>query len=238
MLLTPREFDSRLRRGRLIITFIGMSGMGKSYRGEQLRTLGFDHKNCDNVIASRISELSQSDVHGLAAWMGQPYEPGYQEREAHYLELEKWAIENILASIDGNTVIDATGSVVYMPKDVLARLKNETLMVHLDANDAACEQLFDRYLAEPKPVVWGTSFDQKNDESNFHALYSSYPALLKFRLHQYAALADVTIPYEIARNEHSGAKEFLDAVKKHMRGAKERKKGTAAAAKRVPNSIA
>ncbi|TSC86451.1 MAG: hypothetical protein G01um10148_437 [Parcubacteria group bacterium Gr01-1014_8] len=217
MLLSPAEFDSRLESGKLVITFIGMSAIGKSYRGQQFSFIGFRHINCDNVIASRIPGLLQSeDVAGLGTWMGQPYTPLYKEREAQYLQLEEDSVSHALHSIKGNTIIDATGSVVYLSPDIQKQLKDRSLVIHLEAGETAREKLFKQYMTEPKPVVWGDSFNRNKGESDLEALSRCYPELLRYRLKKYISLADVTLPYKVARDEKSDAHEFLDAIKKGL----------------------
>lgn len=71
-------------------SLIAMSGSGKSYWSTKLANRGFRHFDCDRMIASKFGPvLTRSDgsVLSLGEWMGFPYQPGYQKREAQYLEI-------------------------------------------------------------------------------------------------------------------------------------------------------
>ncbi len=217
MMLSPQEFDDRMQAEELCLALIGMSGIGKSYRSRQLGTIGFRHVSCDDLIAARLSSLLPSkDVKGLAAWMGQPYMQGYSERERQYLELEEETVGDALASGSGNTVIDATGSVVYLSVKIRDRIKAESLIVHLEADEADYARLFDRYMADPKPVVWGDAFDIRASETTGEALARCYPSLLRRRLEKYTALADVSVPLATAPDRSISALDFLNGIRERL----------------------
>lgn len=67
-------------------------------------------------------------------------------------------------------------------------------------------------MTDPKPVVWGQSFNKKEGESDHDALVRCYPELLEFRARRYANLADITLPYDIARAPQSSGEDFLNAI--------------------------
>lgn len=187
--------------------------MGKSYRSAQLAELGFKTACCDDLIAAEIAELLPSrDVGGLAAWMGQPYAPGFAEREAEYLSLEERVTSQVLVTVDGNMLIDTTGSVIYLPPSMLGQLTARTFVVYLESSPEARQAMFEIFLQDPKPVVWKDSFRQKEGETERDALIRCYPELLTYRADQYRVLADVILPYSVARDPHSSGEQFLAAI--------------------------
>ena len=217
MKITAIQFEDYFEKGVLTLTLIGMSGMGKSYRAKQLAELGFIPVCCDDLIASNISELLPSnDVSGLAAWMGQPYADDYQNRERRYLELEEKVTGQAVEGVKGNTVIDTTGSIIYISSQTQAKLKAKTLIVYLEANQEVYEQMFQVYMTNPKPVVWENAFDRKEGESGQDTLKRCYPELLRYRAKKYEALADVTLPFEVARDEKSSGAQFLQVINERL----------------------
>ncbi len=217
MKLTKKDFENSLQSNSLAICLIGMSGMGKSYRSNQLTKLGFNHICCDNLIANNISDvLPTHDVEGLASWMKQPYSKHYQARESLYLQLENKVSLEALSAIEGNTVLDTTGSFVHLSKTTQNKAKQQTLVVYLEASQETLNQMFEVFLANPKPLVWSNVFNQQQDESSLQALKRCYPKLLETRSKKYEGLADVTLPYHVARSQTSSATEFLEAIKQHL----------------------
>ena len=87
------------------LSLIAMSGSGKSYWSAKLARHGFRHFDCDRMIASKLGPaLTRADgtVLTLGEWMGFPYQPGYQQREAQYLAYEKEVLGEILTAIASN----------------------------------------------------------------------------------------------------------------------------------------
>lgn len=196
------------------ISFIGMSGMGKSYRSNQLKELGFTTYCCDDEIAKKITTLLPTeDVTGLAAWMGHPYALGYKDREKQYLELEELVTQQGIEELSENCVLDTTGSVVYLSDAVLKKLREKSTVVYLESSQEVRDKLFEVYMRDPKPIVWGNSYIKNEGEGDYDALKRCYPELLNFRAGRYQALAHVTLPYTVARNEHSIGTEFLEIMK-------------------------
>ena len=213
MKLTTDEFKARLAAQSLTLSLIGMSGMGKSYRSTQLARLGFAHDCCDDLIAAELGELlPTNDVSGLAEWMGQPFTVDYRVREQEYLALEERITRDALESQPGNRVIDTTGSVIYVGRDTQRKLCEVSLVVYLESNQTHQDQLFQTYLAHPKPIVWGDAFNQQESETNHQALARCFPELLALRAAKYRQLADVILPFEIARDTTSPGAEFVDSI--------------------------
>lgn len=147
MKISCAEFDQRLKEDRLTLCLIGMSGMGKSYRAQQLANYGFKCVCCDDLITERMSDiLPSADIVGLAAWMGQPYTNGYSEREARYLQFEDEVTHKALEECSDNTVINTTGSVIYLPEGTLQKLKEKALILYLEANQGVRDEMFQVYM--------------------------------------------------------------------------------------------
>ena len=221
MLVTAAEFDALLQNNSLRITMIGMSNVGKTKRAKSLvadSALNFLWVCCDDLVEAKLKPFLEGKgfkgVDGVAAWMGQPYEQRYPETQSLFLKFE----EEVMAEIDyqgsKNIIIDTTGSVIYLSAKALRQLRGSALIVYLEASEDIKKFLFERYMSNPKPVVWGGSFSKKAGESDMEALKRCYPQLLEFRAAKYAELADLTIPY-LALRDTSG-KQFLDEVRKRL----------------------
>ncbi len=214
MLLTRTAFDQLIKENRLGISLIGMSGMGKTYRSKQLKALGFKRHCSDDYIEARLNSLPGVGIAGVAEWMGQPYEPRHRVHCAQYLALEERSISSFLRECStNNTVIDTTGSVIYFSPPVHEALKQQTLIVYLEASQKMKDELFHVYMTDPKPVVWGENFHKLPGESGLTAMKRCYPQMLEYRAARYGTLADITLPYEIARNERSDGEKFLHEIR-------------------------
>jgi len=51
-------------------------------------------------------------------------------------------------------VLDTTGSVIYTGNHLLHRMRKLMTVVYLAATDAEQKLLIERYLNDPKPVLW------------------------------------------------------------------------------------
>ncbi|KKW47120.1 hypothetical protein A3C21_04025 [Candidatus Kaiserbacteria bacterium RIFCSPHIGHO2_02_FULL_59_21] len=212
MRTTQEAFDRLLAKQKLVLTFIGMSGIGKTRHARRLALLGFQHISCDDLIAPRISNMLQN-VTDVGVWMGQPYSKRYRERERRFLELEEEVTREALLQVEGNAVIDTTGSVIYLSESLLQQLKENSLVVYFKAVPEMYERMLKVYLSDPKPVVWGDSFRRKKGENEATALKRSYPDLLEFRAKRYQELADVTIPFETRQETSLEAERLLRNIR-------------------------
>lgn len=220
MKLTLDQFDELLVENQLALAFVGMSNMGKTYWSKKFVELGFDHINCDDRIEAKLSpELSALGYSGIAdvsRWMGQPYDEQYASTQDRYLALERAVMEEVFAQVkeglQKNTIIDTTGSVVHVGNDISQALADHALVVSIDATDNMKAEMFERYIKEPKPVVFGEVFSLVEGETNLQALERCYPKLLDTRSTLYAQVADVRIPREVIRSDMT-TQEFLELVK-------------------------
>jgi hypothetical protein len=187
-----------------VISLLGMSGVGKSHWAKVLVARGWLRIDCDGEIAERLGEIvsvreGEEPVNALGTWMGMPWTAGYRAREAAYLALEGEVTRSALdrardaAARGRDVVIDCTGSVIYLEGALLDRLARDTEPVYLRTPETRRDAMLARYLAEPKPVVWASSFQPRADEPEGTGLARLYPELLAFRDARYAALATRTI---------------------------------------------
>lgn len=200
------------------LCLVGMSGIGKSFWAKRLvDARAFERHDCDGEIGAHLAELvtpapGEEPVHALGRWMGMPWTAGYAAREARYLALEEQvtaaALERVVTT-QGPHVLDATGSVVYLPSGLLARVHAECRVVYLRTPEAKRDAMLRRYLKEPKPVVWGASFVAAPGERPEDALPGCYAELLALRDRRYAALAHVVLDGAALEAEDPGVDGFL-----------------------------
>ena len=100
MKLSVKQFDSLLEKNQLILSFTGMSNIGKTYWSKQFTTkLNFKHFDCDSLIkaklASRLKTHWQSSgLSDVSEWMGQPYDKRFPANQKNIFSLKKkkWKI--------------------------------------------------------------------------------------------------------------------------------------------------
>jgi shikimate kinase len=210
------------------LSFIGMSGVGKSYWMRKLAASGFRAISIDDRIEEKLApELHAGGyrgIGGVAQWMGWPDQPAYREREQKYLTSEiesmREALDEIERSTDEGIVLDTTGSVVYTGDEICRRLQQLTTVVHLAPSPAEEETLIARYLSDPKPVLWGGEFSQRPDESAKDAVARCYPRLIAYRKQLYERYAHRIVPMERLRDATLDARGFLELLFSQARPAR------------------
>lgn len=205
----------------MVITFIGLSGCGKSYLSERIaQEKNFHRLDCDSLIEKKLeSHLTAggySSIEGVANWMGQPYSEHFQVRQQAYLDEEKNVMEEILKTLgsdgwglDKDFVIDTTGSVIYMNEEILSGLKKRSRIIYLGVPDSQLEFMFQQYLNEPKPVIWGDSYQPQKNESKEQTLERCYPELISKRTELYYKYADVTLIIDRENRDKFSTKRIL-----------------------------
>ncbi|MEM9193769.1 MAG: hypothetical protein AAGF12_31630 [Myxococcota bacterium] len=200
------------------LCLVGMSGIGKSHAARLLSAEGFRWYDCDRRIAERLHELvaplpGEEPVHALGRWMGMPWSEGYAEREARYLALETAVTTEVIATVAASeaapTVVDTTGSVIYLDEKVLADLRRTTHVVYLAAQPSDRAALLALYLQEPKPVVWAGAYYERPGEDHGEALARSYSELLADRDRRYRALAARVLPASKLRVSEEAQRQVL-----------------------------
>ena len=185
----------------MIISLIGMSGVGKSYWSTRLKKeLNFQVFGCDDEIEKKLSpilsELGLKGINDMNKWMGQPFEKQYPENSKTYLDLENQVLTEILDQIkqgrffNQNLIIDTTGSLIYTQPELQQELKSLTKITYLKAGREDMEKMYQTFVSDPKPIIWGESFNPNPNLTNQENLKICYPKLLEFRADKYEKLAD------------------------------------------------
>jgi len=200
-----------------------MSNTGKTRWSEKLALAGFKHINCDDLIEKKLSpflkKYGYKGIKDVARWMGHPYEKRSPKNQQRFLDFEAQVLQglfNKLRNVKKNTVIDTTGSFVHLSKKVCKTLQKKTLIVYIKANNSMRAKMFNSYLENPKPIVFGDVFNLKKGETKMESLRRCYPKLLNKRSRLYAKYADITIPKKILKKELS-ADYFLSLVSKKLK---------------------
>ncbi len=200
------------------IALIGMSGAGKSYWAQELARFGYAHICCDDLIEKKLAPLLKKHgyrgIADVSKWLGQPYDLRHQTNQNHYLQCEREVMCAIFGTIQHNTlhkrtVIDTTGSVIYIGTELCTMLKKYTRVVYLDTPKKVHKEMLEIYLRDPKPVLWGNIFEKRKNENNRSALTRCYPQLLAYRTNRYKQYAHVTLPYHTLRSTSFSAENFI-----------------------------
>ncbi len=209
------------------LSFIGMSGAGKSHWSEKLAGAGFRVIRIDDIIEKKLApELASGgykEIGGVAAWMGWPDQPTYREREQKYLDREIEAMTEALDEIESRgqegIILDTTGSVAYTGEEICRRMQRLTTVVYLAASPEEEKILIARYLSDPKPVLWGDQFSQQAGEFAKEAVLRCYPQLIAARKALYEKYAHRTLPMERLRKTNPDARAFLEMIEPQARPA-------------------
>jgi shikimate kinase len=207
--------------GPLRIALIGMSGTGKTFWTKKLAEIGVPAISCDDRIeqklASRLAAGGYVEINGVAAWMGWPNSSTYAEREAEYLAEETHTLDEALVQLERQPekalVLDTTGSVIYTGNHLLMRLRRQMTIVYLAASAEELQVLIERYLNDPKPVLWRGAFQPKPEETPRETVARCYPALIEARRRSYEALAHCTLHVSALRDASRNADAFLKIIK-------------------------
>ena len=208
----------------LRLALIGMSGAGKTFWTKKLAENGVPAVFCDDRIeqrlAPRLTPGGYSGINGVAAWMGWPDSPTYTEREAEYLAEEIHTLDEVLQELEpepgASLVLDTTGSVIYTGNHLLMRLRRQMMIVYLAATAEERQLLIERYLSDPKPVLWRGAFQPKTGETPRETVARCYPALIEARRQSYEALAHCTLLVGDLRTAID-AEQFLERIRKQLK---------------------
>jgi len=204
-------------RPPLRLALIGMSGAGKSFWTKRLAQAGHPSICCDDRIEQRLRSRLEgggyAGINGVASWMGWPDNPTYAQREAEYLAEEIRTLDEVLTDLERDRsrelVLDTTGSVIYTGNNLLMRLRRQMTVVHLAATPMEQQLLIERYLHDPKPVLWRGAFQAKTGETPRETVARCYPTLIAARRQSYEALAHCSIPVAELRDATLDAAAFL-----------------------------
>lgn len=216
--LTAAQFDQLEASSALSICFVGMSNCGKSYWSRQLKThrdffvVSVDEE-IERAIEPELTALGFSGIDGMAEWMGFPSDERFSKNQDIYLKYEESITGKTSPRKYKNSVLDTTGSVIYLSEETLARIRKQYLVVNLEASDDMLNFMTKNYFATPKPVVWGNAYQPEQGEEPMDAMRRCYPNLLRERRKKYAAISHVTVPAELYLGSEMKLDEFLSYVK-------------------------
>lgn len=206
----------------MIISFVGMSGAGKSAWSTKLEKFKkFKRFSIDELIERalepELKALNYHGINGLSYWLGQPYDKRYIKNSRRYLELEAKTLSGSLEEIYRlgdkiDVVVDTTGSVIYLPPELLKILKKRTRVVYLETAEGKLKEMIEKYTANPKPVIWGDIYRPLPGETNEETLIRCYTELLKYRVKLYKKLADVTIDYFTRKQKGFSVEKLLSLI--------------------------
>jgi shikimate kinase len=215
----------------LRIALVGMSGTGKTFWAKRLASIGRQSISCDDRIEERLRPHLAAEGHtgtsGVAAWMGWPDSATYAQRESDYLAAEIAALDELLTELERDPsrelILDTTGSVIYTGNNVLMRLRRQMTIVYLAASPEEQQLLIERYLNDPKPVLWRGAFQPRNGETPHETVARCYPTLVSARRQSYEALAHCTLPVadlhalsEKSDHARGDAEAFLDRIRSQI----------------------
>ena len=209
------------REKPLRLALIGMSGAGKTFWTKRLAASGYPAVSCDDRIEEklvpRLAAGGYAGINGVAAWMGWPDSATYTERESEYLAEEIHTLDEILTELEKqperSLVLDTTGSVIYTGNNLLMRLRRQMTVVHLAASAEELQLLIERYLNDPKPMLWRGAFQPKPGEAPRETVARCYPALIAARRQSYEALAHCTLQVAALRDGSLDAPAFLKMIR-------------------------
>ncbi len=216
------------REKPLRLALIGMSGAGKTFWTKKLTAAGYPGVSSDDRIeqklAPRLAAGGHTGITGVAAWMGWPDSATYTERESEYLAEEIHSLDEILTELEKqpekSLVLDTTGSVIYTGNNLLMRLRRQMTIVHLAASTEEQQLLIERYLNDPKPVLWRGAFQPRAGEKPHDTVARCYPALIAARRQSYATLAHRTLQVAALREAALDAPAFLKMIHDKMGSAR------------------
>jgi shikimate kinase len=204
----------------LRLALVGMSGSGKTFWTKKLAATGYPTDSSDDRIEEklrpRLTAGGYAGIRGVAAWMGWPDSPTYREREAEYLVEEIRTLDEVLTELEKqpekSLVLDTTGSVIYTGNHLLLRLRRQMTVVYLAASAEEERLLIERYLNDPKPVLWRGAFQPKAGETPRETVTRCYPGLIAARRRGYEALAHCTLEIASLRDGSLDAAAFLALI--------------------------
>jgi len=208
--LTQAEVRERYQASNLKIAFIGMSNIGKSMTAKRLaKAYNFSLVDIDHNIQNILGKDSMED---FAKWQGQPFEPGYAEREKKSLRLETDAMREAMITAEGNVILDTAGSVIYTDPPILETLKSDYFLIYIAADRADLKRLQDIYYTSPKPLAWAEHFKADPNLSDEANIRKCFPKLLKARAGLYAALADQKLNSKFIIDTHTDGDALFEAL--------------------------
>lgn len=198
-----------------------MSGSGKSYWSKKIESRGFCRYSCDDLIAEKLGSKihkTGNSTQDLAKWMGTPNSKDYLEAEKLYLKMEEEVVKGICEELEDSVskekpiIVDTTGSLIYLKRNLLDRLRKQVVTVHLNLPAYEHEELLAAYLLDPKPLIWKGIFNPIENENPNRTIKRCFGELLSFRKELYKLISDCVLDYSFHHDAKTGVTEFLEIV--------------------------
>ncbi|HEY0606237.1 MAG TPA: shikimate kinase [Herpetosiphonaceae bacterium] len=205
----------------MILTLMGMSGVGKTVCATKLAAHGFQVIDCDALLAAKLQAIvadSGMTLEEIGRWMGFPYEADFRRREALYLACEQNVLHDVLAqttasaATETNCVIDTGGSIIYAEPALLQSLRQHSTVIYLRVPDVLHPQLLSSYLLCPRPLIWNGLFSQTPDEQLQDAFRRCYTQLICHRERLYEQYSHLVLEYSDYRQPGFSAEDLLRAA--------------------------
>lgn len=202
------------------LTLIGMSGIGKSYWSQAMAPLGFQPICCDDLISHKLSTLTGRTLVGLegvSQWLGEPQQEGYTQRNNLYLACEAEVMAEVNQQLTAGqtaaqTVLDTTGSIIYLSPHLLDPLAQNRVVVYLKASAEQYHLMLEAFLQAPRPLFWNGLYQPRPEETMTQTIRRCYPLLLQQRHLLYEQLAHLTLPFDLHRRPGLTPTQFLQAI--------------------------
>lgn len=170
MKISKHEF---LKNPRKSLTFLGMSGVGKTYLSGKLEGWGWARYSCDYEIGHTYlreqlagQKLSPDDIGALSGFIGKLGNPAkgglsldeFKNRQKYYYDAECSAVRgvaDVVGSAGAHFVHDSTGSLCeIMDEELLEQLGRMTLFVYIKATPEEEKLVLERAQKYPKPLFF------------------------------------------------------------------------------------
>ena len=199
------------------LALVGMSGAGKTYWSQRLAENGYLHVCCDDLIAARVgfdSSDSEESIAALSAWMGFPWDEGYRDRAQQYRQHETDVLESALAWVPGDgterVVLDTTGSMVYLESELLGRMRDLFVVVHLETPLEVQGEMAESFISRPTPLIWPEEYGSDLFADELDSLRGLFPRLLQERERLYSDLSHVGVPLATRGSPEFGPVHILE----------------------------
>lgn len=179
MKISGAEFLGQTRKS---ITFIGMSGVGKSYMSHQLEQWGWTSYSSDYLIGTQYLDnvmhetlafeetLGKDNMAFLSSFVGKlgnPEQDGllldeFQKRQKYYYDAECQSLIDMKEALEAapvHFVCDSSGSFCEVEDEtILERVGQNSLVVYLKVKQEGHAEILDRAFKFPKPLYFPPAF--------------------------------------------------------------------------------
>ena len=125
----------------------------------------------------------------------------------------KEILQEMEAAGDEKIVVDSTGSVVYTGDEICERLRHRATIIYLEASPLEKNTLIERYLRDPKPVLWGEHYLPEAGEAAQDTAARCYPQLIEHRRALYEKYAHHILPIAALANQKLSSDDFVNLIR-------------------------